>query len=127
MMTQQYITLNQSIVRNLPVNSSRAPQVGDILTFTGEVKVVHFPHKQVELLVFHDRVTGDEVTMSVSALMRAHGTVRLFFKNFNIVGDALETALRAKVVFRVEDIELREMVTPGGVIRVKTLTIDCEN
>lgn len=126
-MTQQYITLNQSNVRNLPINASRAPQVGDVLSFTGKVKVVEFDNRRTELLVFVDKLSGDEVTMSASALMRAHGTIRHFFKNFNYIGDVMEIAISTKVFFCVMDIETRVVETPNGIIRTKTMTIDCEN
>lgn len=125
--TLKYITLDQSNVRNRPINASRAPEVGDILAFTGKVKVVEFNHRMVELLVFTDQITGDEVTMNVSTLMHAHGTVRLFFKNFSYVGEAMERAISAKVLFCVNDIETHEREIPGGTVRLKTLTIDCEN
>lgn len=127
MINQQYITLNQSNVRNLPINTSRAPQVGDVLSFTGKVKVVEFDNRRAELLVFVDQISGDEVTMSASALMRAHGTVRHFFKNFSYIGEVMERAISAKVLFCVMDIETRVVETLGGIIHTKTLTIDCEN
>lgn len=126
-MTQQYINLNQSNVYHLPANTSRAPQVGDVLTFTGKVKVIESDDRRSELLVFTDQISGDEVTMSASALLHAYGTIRFFFKNFDLFGEAMDRANAVKVLFRVNNVEFREMETPGGVIRFKTFTINCEN
>lgn len=127
MMTQQYIDFNQSNVRNLPINLSRAPRVGDILIFTGVVKVVEFNNTEHELLVFIDHTTDDEVTMSAGALMHAHGSVRSFFKKFSCLGDAMDRAISDGALFYVNRVEIREMETPSGTTRIKTFTIDYEN
>lgn len=124
----QIINFRQSEIRNLPINTTRPAQVGDRLRFTGEVQVDLFQGRACEKPIFIDLNTGDEVVMSVSALMRAKGTIRLLLKNFDRVGEVLDVAYNSKVIFNIigKDISTRTFAS-GEQVQVRTLTIDCEN
>lgn len=124
----QTINFRQSCIYNLPINTTRPAQVGDKLLFTGEVRISTFQGRSCEKPIFTDLVTGDEVVMPISTLMRAKGTIKLFIKDFDTVGEVLEVALQLKVVFNItgETFSIKE--TPNGLqVRVRSLTIDREN
>lgn len=125
---QTIINFKQSYIYDVPINIHRAPQVGDRFRFTGEVKVIeHFEDRCIDLPIFEEIHTSDLITISVSTLMHSSGTIRIFLKNFNTVGKALERAMTAKVIFNVVGETVTDETFDGELRKVRTLIINCEN
>ena len=123
-----YINFKDSVTYHLPINCSRAPQIGDILRFTGNIHPTNFRGRTCEKLVFEEVRTGEVVEMSINTLMKANGTVRNFMSDFDTVGDVLERAIKAKVEFIVSDQTVKSVcLATGETINHRLLTIHCQN
>lgn len=122
------IELRDSNICHLPIITTRPAQVGDRLIFTGKVQVTNFHGRTCEKPIFTDLNTNEEVVMSVSAMMKAKGTISFLLKNFDTVFEVLSVARGSKVIFNIVADEISTKRLPSGEqIRVRNFTIDCEN
>lgn len=120
----QIIPLHDSEILDMPTFSSRTPEVGDCLIFTGKIMKSIYGDRPL----FEDLHTGDLVNISIGLLLSANGTIRDFIHNFDNVGEVLKVAYKAKVSFTVVAERFGKKTLPNGsTVNFRRLTINCEN
>lgn len=115
-------SLRLSSLNSLAIPARTVQIPGNILHFTGNVRVVNVDSTSFEIPIFEDEI-GIKYEISVSQLLNAEGTIQGLIARHKTVGEFLENLAQYNIL--ISDVKYIDVPAIGGGTRAKkVLTID---